>query len=510
MFFVDSLMICENYFSGIAYSRDSIVLSTDGLEKYCSDSNNIMDLQGGRYSLMHTDTLKKETHIMTDPTGQDIIFYYQENEYWAVSNSLLFLVEKLQEKNKKLTIYFPGLWSFQIRHSLGEQPLSNNTLIEGIKILPRDHYIFIQNGHFGIDKRNYTLTKIIDITTYVDELTRTIWDQISVINDLTALIPQENIRCDLSGGMDSRLVFGMVHKSKAAKNIKYSSNKKLSSDYLIASSLLAHYGFGSDNSSINSQGSTLDAAQQLYLYKYGNAGIYTKVYQATYNTVPRSLHIHGAGGESLRGQYVGSPRQIIGRLKSQFGDDSQYDLVKKEFFGYFNENNLNIDDSRSMLHHSRSFRARFHFGRNWYRFFTNPLFTPLCDIRFESLADFLQKKYHNSFHIFYDSYMLLDKILVCFPFDENEKNLDVNKLSSLHILFSSLSKRHDVEARRIYGEIGGDCLLELSRNHSSKDYSFNEFLQKEKKDFFIKYPRISLQFDWPPNIYTLLNSLELN
>lgn len=507
MFFVDSAMGHENYFSGIAYSKDSIVLSTDGLKEYCNDSKNVMSLQGGRYSLMYKDILKNETVILTDPTGQDILFYYQNNKYWAVSNSLLFLVEKLQEKDEKLDIYLPGLLSFQIKHSLGEQPLSNNTLIEKIKILPRDRYILIENGEFNLRKRTYELSPIADVTNYIDLLACALWDQISVINDLATQIHHESIRCDLSGGMDSRLVFGMVYKSNVAEKVKYSSNKTLSTDYLIANSLLRHYDLQINNSTINMPENTIDASQRLTLYKYGNAGIYTKIYQASYSKVPKTLHIHGAGGESLRGQYVGSPKQIIGRLKKDFIDNSQYELVRKEFFDYFNENHLDIDDPKSMLGHSRNFRARFHFGRNWYRFLTNPLFTPLCDIRFENLSDFLQKKYNNSLPIFYDSYMILDRILAFFPFDENKKNLDANKLGSLHVLSSYLPQSYESFSRKIYGKVGDDDFSAINFKRTQKHLTFDELLQEEKEDFVKKHPQLSSQFNWAPNVYTLLNIL---
>lgn len=508
MFFLDSTSSIENYFSGIAYSDKSIVLSLEGMLEYIQSNNQLLDLESGRYSLVYSDFNRDSTLIMTDPTGQDILYFYQEADYWAISNSFYKLIKELKNRNIKMEVYLPALYATKIKHSLGGQPLSNNTLIENIRIIPRDHVVNIKSNNVSIEKRSYKSSPITTIQEYKRELNRVVTSQISVLKSLVESLPEGNVRCDISGGMDSRVVFGICNYVESHSNkIKYSSNPRLEDDYFIAQKLALCYGVKLNNSAIGSYERSIKESEQYLLYKYGNAGVYNTIYKPNYSFTPRTLHIHGAGGESLRGQYQGSPRQIIGRLKNHFSSIEQYNLVQQEFFNYFLENGLDINDPKSMVYHSRSFRARFHFGRNWFRFLTNPLYTPLSDIRLERLADFLSNLYDDPSIIFYDIYLLLDDLLAFLPFDGNEKNLDIAKLQKVNIALSRPHEKQDLEEYVVYGEFTENKMeLDVTGNNVLED-SFEELLDHERNLFIQKYPQFEADYARFPHVYNILNIL---
>lgn len=508
MFFIDSVSPIKNYFFGIAYSDTSIILSLEGMLQYIESQKELLALESGRYSLVYRNSSKDSAIIMTDPTGQDILYLYQENDYWAVSNSFYRLVEELKCRNIKLDIYFPALYATKIKHSLGGQPLSNNTFIKNIKIVPRDHFINVEFNKLSIEKRNYQLPHIATVQEYKAELKKVISAQIGVLQSLVELLPEGSVRCDITGGMDSRVVFGLCNQIKNVSNkIKFSSNPRLDKDYFIAQKLGLHYGINLDNSVIGSYERSIKESEQFLLYKYGNSGIYNSIYKPNYSFTPRTLHIHGAGGESLRGQYQGSPRQIMGRLKSHFSSVEEYESVQQEFFNYFVERGLDINDSRAMLDHSRSFRARFHFGRNWFRFLTNPLYTPLSDIRFERLADYLSGVSDDTSIIFYDIYLLLDKMLAFFPFDENEKNLDIDKLQKVN---ASLTKTSGVLKSGdyiVYGEFSENRIEGQKVKDDLLEDSFDDLLKDERDKFLQKYPQLGAEYAFSPHVYNILNIL---
>lgn len=506
MFVIDSISPIRNYFSGIAYSKDSIILSLDGMIEYVKSEKNLLELHSGRYSLVYSDN--NSSLVMADPTGQDILYLYQSDGYWMISNSFYKLVEELRSKNLETEIYLPALCSYKIKHSLGGQPLSNNTIIRNVKILSRDQYISIKGNKLSIHQRIYNLSKITTNEEYKTELVKVISDQISVLGSLVNLLPEGSIRCDLSGGMDSRVAFGICSKiENFASKIKISSNPRLEDDYYIAQKLAQYYSVKLDNSAIGNYPRTISESEQFKLYKYGNSGIYNSIYKPNYSFTPRTLHIHGAGGESLRGQYQGSPRQIIGRLKSHFSSDEEYELVQQEFLNYFLEKGLDINDPRSMIDHSRNFRGRFHFGRNWFRFLTNPLYTPLSDIRLETLSDYLNKKQGDSISIFYDIYMILDDLLAFFPFDEQEKNIDIDKFKNTNI---GLVKSHNNKINNnhlIYGQFIENEICEIPSQDVLADLSFQEAVNIEKEQFIVNYPLLKAEYSHLPHVFSILNIL---
>lgn len=508
MFFLDSISSMKNYFSGIAYSDSSIVLSLDGMLEYVQSQKNLLNLESGRYSLVYCDEAIDSVLVMTDPTGQDILYLYQDSNYWAISNSFYRLVEELKNKNINMEIYLPALYSCKIRHSLGGQPLSNNTIIQNIKIIPRDNIVNIKANELSIVPRSYRLSKITTIQEYQSELKKVISNQISVLKSLVESLPEDSVRCDLSGGMDSRAVFGICNKIKnIAAKVKFSSNPRLEDDYFIAQKLAFYFGLKLDNSAISSYKSKLNESEQFSLYKYGNSGVYNSIYKPSYSFTPKTLHIHGAGGESLRGQYQGSPRQIIGRLKGHFSSRDEYDLVQQEFFNYFIEKGLDINDPRSMIDHSRSFRARFHFGRNWFRSLTNPLYTPLSDIRLENLSDYVNTVHGDSAIIFYDIYLLLDELLAFFPFDEKEKNLDITKLQNINISCLKSKEESKYTDLSVYGTfIENEIEPEIVKN-CRLGGSFEESLKSEKDEFIQNHPSLEADFSRHPHVYSVLNIL---
>lgn len=509
MFFIDSKSTISNYFSGIAYSDDSLVLSLDGLLQYIQSEKELLRLQSGRYSLVYRNDEDKSALIMTDPTGQDILYHYQSDNYWAISNSFYRLVEELKNRNIETQVYLPALYAYKIKHSLGGQPLNNNTIIKDVTIIPRDHYIVVQDGKLKVEKRLYDFPEITMIEEYKSELLKVIVNQTKVLKLLIDLLPKKSVRCDLSGGMDSRAVFGMCVKSEETKHkIKFSSNRRLEDDYFIAQKLTQYFGVAIDNSGIGDYKRNLNEAEQFYLYLYGNAGIYNSVYKPSYSFTPKTLHIHGAGGESLRGQYQGSPRQIIGRLKAHFSSKQEYSLVEKEFLSYFLEKGLDVNDPLSMIDHSRNFRARFHFGRNWFRSLTNPLFTPLCDIRLELLSDFIGAKHNDSSIIFYDIYMLLHDFLAFFLFDEPGKNINIQKLKELSVSFKEAAFDEFANHYLVYGKFIEKPVELDSLMVKKVDGTFDELLEDQQDKFMKHYPHLYPDYSSKPHVSTILNALK--
>lgn len=509
MFYLDSSSQVQNYFSGIAYSTSDIILSLSGLEKYYSENKSLLALNNGRYSLVLKNKSLKKAIIMTDLTGQDTLFYYQKSGFWAISNSLYKLVKKLIERGDTLEIYRPSLFAYKVKHSIGLQPISNNTIIDGIKILARNKYFEILDGEVFVRNRIVDALVIRNNDEYITNLVDVLSKHVSALSAIIKTLPKGAIRCDLTGGLDSRFLFSLISNTNLIDKVKVSSNFRKKKDYLLANYMAGLKGLVIDNSSITEQPLLTNELGIFELYKKGNSGVYSGgIYKPSYHKSPATLHLHGGGGEALRGQYVGTPRQVIGRLESHFSNREEFLSVKKEFLNYFLENNLDINDPKSMLIHARHFLSRFHFGRNWYRMLTNPLFTPMCDIHLEALSDYLIEKYGNPRSLFYDVYQLLAPLTAYIPFDQDEKNIKLEDVE----LFLERKGANNIKLKvdktfSIYGELGeDDYSFESIDLTLSTPKTFDELVEEERRYFLSKYVKSDIeQFKNNIAVFTLLN-----
>lgn len=440
--------VVGNYFNGIAFSRDSCIVSTDGLIDYVSEGGDLDELIDGRFSLCITSD--EITCFRTDSTGQDCWFFYAKEEFWVVSNSFYALLVKLKEKNIILKIKNPCFSFFSIIHSIGDQPFSENTLVDGVNILPRDSFIEIKNKNFYI-KKNKDVNKISCQEDYVNGIEEYVSLWRSRLISIFTLFSSGQLRCDLSGGVDSRIVMALT-KFKNEKKIKYSSNKSWKDDFVVASLLAEMFKLEINNSDI-SLSRTLSVDNALNIYKFGNAGIYKNVYWPKHLTPPNSLHMHGAGGENIRGLGSGSAWSVAHRVSHYFSHRESYEEFKFEYLNWFERNNIDCKSNNSTILHYRNFRGRFHFGRNWFRSLTNPLLTPLSSKTLEGMADYLVETGQDPKTLQFDILYLCDSILPFFPFDKMEKNFSMNIVKNSFKYTLNKNFRTELRTIKIYGSI---------------------------------------------------------
>lgn len=478
------------YFSGIAFAEDCAVLSYSGLAEYIQSGRSILGLTDGRYSLC-TNT-EESVYFLTDRTGQDCWFYYRDAAFWAVSNSFYALAEHLRDRNGALTLRYANALMFGINHSSGDQPYCNNSLIEGISILPRDSYIEIRAGAFQI-VRHAPIKPIETHEEYIQSLRTYVDRWSSRICTIINIVGPNRVRCDVSGGTDSRIVLGLINPRSRSGKVKYSSNKKWESDYRIAELLTAHYGFNIDNSEI-SAGRSLSAEETLSIYRYGNAGVYRNIYYPKHSKPVRALHLHGGGGENLRGIQVGSAWQYIHRVKQFFKSPDDFQKLKSEYLSWYEENDVDPRSDSSTIAHYRNFRGRFHFGRNWFRELVNPLLTPLSSQTAEVMSDYFISKGINPRVLQFDLLYLCDPFLPFFPFDTEDKTFRLEDVGDSMRYLSGIEERGQIENIKIFGAFpdGGDAL-----GKGDPDIAVNSLCHAEIEDYLKQAPAyVTQKFPW--------------
>lgn len=196
-------------FSGYGkFNNDFIVGKNNANDK------NIDELYEGIGNFTFLNIQNNKITIGKDYFSLGKIFYYMDNEYTIIANEyhlLLILMSSLNikmELDEKVVIsnlaFFKGL--------LYEQHLSREMDVKGIKQLPIEKYILIENDELKLmdtSMANMLNTKF-DINSYeqlLKEAAQEIKDNINIVYNSDSF---KNVIVDVTGGLDSRIVFSAI------------------------------------------------------------------------------------------------------------------------------------------------------------------------------------------------------------------------------------------------------------------------------------------------------------
>ena len=247
-----------------------------------------------------------EIRLYQDFLGSYGIFIYENKnrDYFALSNSFLFLQEFLIEKHN---ISINKDFSDNLLISDLCTPSIHETLIKEIIRIPSNAIIIINTENkilkvLYVDYKENSIPfeseeglKIID--SWVDK-----WAYI--IRSLKN--KTNNIYSDLSGGFDTRLMLSILISSGIDLNeilINSSKDNKHGhgEDFAIASNISLKLGFKLNNLILNQNHIRWDLNNTLYCTKYSKLGFHKEFYlKDRFYKVPR-FGFSGCGGEIIRG-----------------------------------------------------------------------------------------------------------------------------------------------------------------------------------------------------------------
>ena len=242
--------------------------------------------------------------IRQDYLGCYGLYYYQKEEYFAVSNSFLVLTDYLRTF-RKLTLnreYADYLLSADMCSSVyGE------TLVREISVLDRsaELSIDIEQRTLQIRYRDYCENTVDPDSPEGFEIIDT-WRNkwVRRIRRMTA--ETSNIRTDLSGGFDSRVTLALflssgVDMSRVMINSKNDRQKTHEEDYRIASAIAEHYGFILNHDPGLSGGSEpFSLKEMLDINLYTKLGFHKQMYYSHNRQNERRYSFTGFGGGCIR------------------------------------------------------------------------------------------------------------------------------------------------------------------------------------------------------------------
>lgn len=379
----------ESYFKGYAFTGSSMVMNLGGYEKYVKENGRLFDhIEDGRFVLFEKSG--EFFNLRADPSGQNIIYYFSDANFWVVTDSLLQLSKVLASYGIERAVYQPSVDVFKNERLslIGGQLVSNNTVLKNVKVLGLNEYIQLS---WGKKKDNFQVKNLPSKKVYSDyeELLYNFissWrGRLGVISNL-----QKKSYLALSGGLDSRALLALWDNSSANEKLNCHSHKKIEHEYEIAKQLcdLSGQCFGPGMKGLSSK---IVSAQESYeLSMLGNASVKTNF--GFRRVAIKDPQIHFIGGCAIGSFYMKSSYKArAARLVKQFGEAGEN--VANEILISLKSLNVDEKDPWAMFHHYYNFRARYHYGNEVHTQYGAIQVQPLLDSTLHQVSSLVKKDY---------------------------------------------------------------------------------------------------------------------
>ena len=387
--------------------------------------NISLDAEG---AYVYVEVNKDEIKISQDFNGSYGLYLFKSDDYFAISNSFLKLVDYLKYSHE-LTLNKEYAEAFLYTHLVSFA--YKDTLVNEIELIARDYIIKINKNNKTLDfsEIDYEENTIhIDSKEGIEILDAWYYKWVNNIRNLKN--KTNNITIDLTGGFDSRIIACLWLTANIDLNkIRINSNPKHKEDYEIASQMAEYFNFKlNQNVSDNEPYKFKEIETSLKHSFYVRLGFHKKFYFKTKINSKPIYNLNGFSGGAMRGYPNKSPKRylegikwILNKIDLEFFEPSKRILLKS-----YDElsQKFNIDKNSNELTeiHHKEVRNRLHFGKhNVTNFLENRYsFSPLNDplLRKIKLKTDNNKDTSILFAIIYSRYCpeILD-----FKFDNNRK-----------------------------------------------------------------------------------------
>ena len=324
--------------------------------------------------------INNDIYINTDDFSSLYIFYYIEDNYFALSNSFYLLLENLKANNKNVTINKNYIEQF-LQSPLHSHSLFN-TLINEILILPFGKNIKISNNKLEFINKDINIQSINLLSK----------EGMSIINNwinkwtniIKPILNSEYFtEIDLSGGFDSRVIFSLIYNTKVNlnnENIKIYSKigttkgmiHHLSDDYEIASKIADKLNIQLNQHQYNSKANYYSCEEQYDLLKYTFLGLHKSGFNCVAKFTNPKFHFGGLNGEIIRGAL---PNLSLNNIKKRLSHHpvKNNENVINEFFNDIN--GLDTDKFKALTKFFINTQCRSHFGLSIYNSYIANIFT---------------------------------------------------------------------------------------------------------------------------------------
>lgn len=422
---------------GYGITKDSVIFNSEGLTEYSLENPTQEWPTEGRFCGIFVE--KENIVIKTDKTGQDMLYFFENEKDWAVSNSFLLLL-KYASRQTKLTFLPEIAAGFHLKNGrhIGEQLISHQTMVQEIKVIPLTWEIHIcrKTNEARFEKYDYLPRfKMSEEMDYEQILTDVLEDGAGVLLALSK--KGYTLNPLLSGGYDSRLVMCMLSIAKINHNINVSSYEHKVDDFQSAQKICEYFNFPLNQKRIG-QRNSFSAGEALRAYLMSCGGTYLPFYaihdyqqRAPIEVVLTGDQPTGWSHFAGNAQFNGNAEKIGNDIVEFLGAQPFGEKLRRRFLSTFDILGIDQAHPAAMLAHYNAIRSRYHCGRNWYKSMgSRLLFTPLMDSRFIAMdLHNLENGYHPT-KIFVDAFLATGDWAISIPFETPDRKFDQNLIEN--------------------------------------------------------------------------------
>jgi hypothetical protein len=476
----DSNLDFHNFFDGYAFFGVDLVIGRKGFEDFSKEHITYNSYEDGNYILI--DKISEDKYRLSrDYHGYYPLFYYDAGDYWCVSNSIIYIVEHLNDKGISLSYNESNVEIWKSELALALQLTSHNTFVNEIKVLPVNRDIFLvkdgENNQIYITKREKS-PEIEESYKAALKNCLEIWRS----RYLTVLSNKEiALHQDLTGGLDSRCLLSfMMNNTEVAKDtesdnrLKINSNPKHTEDFKVARRIASIFNFNL-NTKIDKKYNLekISSEESFAVWKYFNVGRYSPIVFPPTDFRSKWVEIGGEGGEENRPFYSGNYKkhstfsEHIESYKGLFSSDDRHLKWVSQVAQSTSVLRQNDEKKDISILHYREFRSTCHSIKNPR---SRMKFAVLGSKYFDQLGRLSSEFAIKSGQIVYDIiYNNCDKLLYI-PFDEHYKGMSDKNVSIL----PTVDVKKAIQGGKIYcssGEEGSDLLVDIPITLYEESYS---------------------------------------
>ena len=275
--------------------------------------NSFPDVLDGTGSYSYIKKYINTVEIGQDFLGTHCLCMYNGSDFCVVSNSFFKLLQYLKNDGIKLT--FNKDFGLQYLYC-NEEPFSlNDTLVNEIKIIDNGLTIAIDQYGNIIELSEKFIPNRIEINedSIVNILDKWYEKWIDVFRNLAKT--DYHLILDLSGGLDTRIAFGMYTRANIDRNRviinsykpKTSKYEKTLTDWIISKKIVNDYGYNNLNTEFCNDVQVNEEKDDTFETYY--LGMSKKPYYSVYEYNKPVYHITGEYGGRVHGSFPFTPCQ---------------------------------------------------------------------------------------------------------------------------------------------------------------------------------------------------------
>ena len=438
---------------GVGYSPEAVITSSTGFDQFLKSGGKATDIVEGKYLIKYP--ISNSTVIIeTDDMGAELLFLYRTSNYWCVSTSLYQLAVHIHSKKLPLTLKKIDLALNFIQTSLFEQPINTNPNFEEIILIESNKRLIASRDSIKIKSKNeiglfHVKFQELPFAEKVTYFVGFFKKMISTISE------KHDINLELSGGIDSRVLFSIFREDIVNKKIKISTDKNRENDYLIVEMLSKLYGFSLTSYEDNNVGKK-DFLVKYKLFKYGNIGVSRTRKRPNAGSgihASTTFRINGGRGGIGKLFYNDNYMAYVNLIKKSHLQDTLKSQVINEFIRVLHMESYQDHPARTMVNLYSKYRMRYFAGRSWYYSLLGIILSPFNSKMFEliissnDLEEFFNKDieyiYRKNLIQLYILYLLAPELAFVLT-DSNNKDFDIEDISLIKEL--RVKQEGDIES----------------------------------------------------------------